>query len=203
MIFGKRSISTAGQVLTDNIKVNTLNIIKGYYNEKGYSHAKVDVNAVPDSSQANSMLYYIVIDKGTRVKIDNVTFIGNDAVKTSKLHSLMKKTKENPFYSIFTVSKFRATDYEDDKNKILTHYASKGYRDAHIVFDTVYENTSGNLNVEIQIAEGRKYYFRDIRWSGNTKYTASRLDSVLRIKRGDVYDETYLQKRLNRRSKWQ
>ncbi len=187
-----------GKVLTDNVKVNTINTIKGFYNDKGFLHSKVTVEAVPDSSQQNSMLFVIFIDKGNRVKIDNIDFTGNKAVSTGKLHRLMKKTKENPWYSIFTVSKYKAKEYETDKEKILTYYASKGYRDAHIVSDTVYENPStGNLKIEINLFEGNKYYFHNITWSGNTKYAASRLDSVLRVHKGDVYDESYLQKRLN------
>ena len=186
-----------GKVLTDNVKVNTINIIKNFYNEKGFTHAHVEIHEVSDSSQQNSMLYYIYINKGNRVKIDNIEFTGNKTVSSRKLHALMKKTKENPWWSIFTVSKFKEKEYEEDKNKILTYYASKGYRDAHIISDTVFENAKGNLDIAISIVEGNKYYFRNIKWSGNTKYTASRLDSVLRIKKGDVYDETYLQKRLN------
>lgn len=186
-----------GKVLTDNIKVNTLNTIKAFYNEKGYTHIKVTIREVVDSSQQNSMLYYIYVDKGNRVRIDNIFFKDNVAVNSGKLHRLMKKTKENPAWSVFTVSKFRPSDYEDDKAKILAYYSTKGYRDAHILFDTVYENENGNLNIQIWLAEGNKYYFRDIRWSGNSKYSASRLDSSLRIKKGDVYDEAFLQKRLN------
>ncbi|MBX7107280.1 MAG: outer membrane protein assembly factor [Chitinophagales bacterium] len=186
-----------GKVLTDNIKVNTYNTIKSFYNEKGFTHVKVTISEVPDSSQQNSMLYYIYIDKGNRVRIDNIWFKGNTAVSSRKLRGLMKKTKENPVWSVFTVSKFRPSDYEDDKGKVLAYYATKGYRDAHIKFDTVYENENGNLNIQIWIAEGNKYYFRDIRWSGNSKYASSRLDSALHIKKGDVYDEEFLQKRLN------
>ncbi len=129
-----------GRVLTDNVRVNTLTTIKGFYEEKGYSHAKVTIRETPDSSQQNSMLYYIYVDKGNRVKIDDINFSGNEAVSDGKLHRLMKKTKENSFWSVFTVSKFRESDYEDDKTKILAFYSTKGYRDAHILSDTVYKN---------------------------------------------------------------
>jgi len=186
-----------GKVLTDNVRVNTLNTIKAFYNEKGFTHIKVTIEERVDSAQQNSMLYYILINKGNRVRIDNIFFVDNKAVTSRKLRSLMKKTKENPAWSVFTVSKFKPSDYEDDKSKILAYYSTKGYRDAHIRFDTVYENENNNLNIQIWLAEGNRYYFRDIRWSGNAKYSSSRLDSALRIKKGDVYDESFLQKRLN------
>src|SRR5205814_913523 len=101
------------------------------------------------------------------------------------LHHLMKKTKENTVtpWSIFTISKFQKKEYEADKAKILQWYSGKGYRDAHIVSDSIYRNEKGNLNIVINLSEGNKFYFRNIEWTGNTKYASSKLDSVLRIKK--------------------
>jgi outer membrane protein insertion porin family len=157
------------------------------------------VSEVNDTTQQNSMLYYIYVDRGNRVKIDRITFNGNVAVSENKLHSLMKKTKEDTWYpwSIFTISRFKKKEYEADKTKILAYYASHGYRDARILSDSVYKNEWGYLNIVINLTEGGKYYFRNINWTGNTKYSDAKLDSALRIKKGDVYDEAFLEKRLN------
>lgn len=188
-----------GKVLTDNIKVNTINTITNFYTEKGYLNVKVSVNEVLDTTQQNSMLYYIYVDRGARVKIDEINFNGNSAMSDARLHRLMKKTKENTFtpWSIFTVSRFKRKEYEEDKSKIIAYYQSHGYRDARIISDSVYKNDRGYLNIDINLTEGNKYYFRHIDWNGNTKYSDAKLDSALRIKKGDVYDEAYLQKRLN------
>lgn len=188
-----------GKVLTDNIKINTVNTIQGYYTEKGYLNTKVSVNEVKDTTQQNSMLYYIYVDRGNRIKIDEIAFTGNNTVSDAKLHRLLKKTKENTWYpwSIFTLSRYKKKEYEGDKSNIITYYASKGYRDARILSDSVYKNEEGNLNIAINLTEGNKYYFRDINWTGNTKYSDAKLDSALRIKKGDVYNEVYLQQRLN------
>jgi len=188
-----------GKVLTDNVKINTISTVKTFFADKGYQNCKVSIHEVPDSTQQNSMLYYILVDRGNRVKIDNIDFTGNTQVSTSKLHSLMKKTKENTKtpWSIFTISRFKPKEYEADKTKILDYYSSHGYRDARILSDTVFHNDVGNLHIIINLAEGNKYYFRNINWVGNTKYTEAQLDSVLRIKKGDVYDESFLQKRLS------
>lgn len=188
-----------GKVLTDNVKVNTISTIRSFYAEKGYQNCDVNVKEVPDSTQKNSMLYYIYVDKGNRVKIDNIDFTGNVQVKTSKLHSLMKKTKENSMspLSIFSLSRFQQKEYDADKAKIIEYYGTKGFRDARIISDSIYRNEKGNLNILINLAEGNKYYYRSINWVGNSKYSSPRLDSVLRIKKGDVYDEAQLQKRLS------
>ncbi|HYV92860.1 MAG TPA: POTRA domain-containing protein, partial [Chitinophagales bacterium] len=187
------------KVLTDNVKVNTINTIKNFYTEKGYLNTKVTVTEMKDTTQPNSMLYYIYVDRGRRVKIDEITFNGNSAVSKGKLHRLMKKTKENTWYpwSVFTISRFKKKEYDADKTKILSYYAAHGYRDARIVSDSVYKNDRGYLNIDISLTEGNKYYFRNIDWTGNTKYSDAKLDSALRIKKGDVYDEAFLEKRLN------
>lgn len=187
------------KVLTDNVEVNTVNTIRSFYVEKGYYDVKVAIREVTDTTQKNSMLYFISVNRGKRVKIDEISFTGNIQVKESKLHRLMKKTKENHWYpwSALSVSRFKQKEYENDKNKILSYYATQGFRDARILSDTMFRNEDGNLIIGINLTEGNKYYFRDIYWTGNTKYTASKLDSTLRIQKGDVYNETFLQQRLN------
>jgi outer membrane protein insertion porin family len=104
----------------------------------------------------------------------------------------------NPYFrwNIFAGSKFNPKKYEEDKNLILAYYNAEGYRDAEIVEDTVYAANNGNLNIELKIKEGRRYYFGDITWRGNTKYSDSLLDRLLGIKKGDVFNQELLDGRL-------
>ena len=85
-------------------------------------------------------------------------------------------------------AKFSDKKYAEDKAKLLDYYNSLGYRDAVIEADTQYYNKKGNLNVDIKVQEGHKYYFGNIRWKGNTKYSDSVLNVILGIKKGDVYN---------------
>lgn len=98
---------------------------------------------------------------------------------------------------IFKASKFLESNFEDDKQKIIAKYNSKGYRDARILHDSVYWMANGNVGIDIVIDEGGRYYYRDIEWTGNTKYTAAALNEVLGIKKGDVYNKELLDKNLN------
>ncbi|WP_118974218.1 BamA/OMP85 family outer membrane protein [Taibaiella koreensis] len=104
----------------------------------------------------------------------------------------------NPYFrwNIFAGSKFNPKKYDEDKNSILAYYNSQGYRDAQIVSDTTYKAANGNLNVELKVKEGRKYYFGDIAWRGNTKYSDSILTVLLGIKKGDVFDQEKLDSRM-------
>ncbi|MEI8279676.1 MAG: POTRA domain-containing protein [Bacteroidota bacterium] len=101
-------------------------------------------------------------------------------------------------FKLFASSKFNQTKFEDDKQAMIGVYNSLGYRDAQIVADTTYPVKNGNLNIDIKIKEGRKYYFGNIAWRGNTKYSNDQLTKVLGIKKGDVYNQSLLDTRIGR-----
>jgi len=101
------------------------------------------------------------------------------------------KTKKilNPYVRIgFSSSKYDIKKYDESKDNLLNYYNSLGFRDAVIEKDTIYHNAVGHLNIDMQIKEGRKYFFGDINWRGNTKYPDSILSSILNIKKGDIYN---------------
>ena len=52
------------------------------------------------------------------------------------------------------------------------------------------------FNIEIRVSEGGQYFYRNIEWIGNTKYPAEVLNAQLNIKKGDVFDQAQLDKRL-------
>ncbi len=100
------------------------------------------------------------------------------------------------FKGIFSSSKFNEQKYQDDKQSLVDYYNSLGYRDAAVIDDTVYTISNGNLNIDLKVSEGRRYYFGDITWRGNTKYSDSVLASILAIRKGDVYNQELLNKRV-------
>ena len=134
---------------------------------------------------------------------------GTDSLKSQRFKDYLKdvgylsptKTKDylDPYFRIkFGSSKFNETKYGEDKERVLSYYNSKGYRDALLVADTQFYDTKGNLNIDIKVKEGRKYYFGNIDWKGNTKYSDSILNVLLGIKKGDVYNIESLNKRLGK-----
>jgi outer membrane protein insertion porin family len=98
---------------------------------------------------------------------------------------------------LFKTAKFSEEEYQNDKQAILDKYNEMGFRDAQIVSDSIYRTGSHFLNIDMRISEGKKYYFRNIRWVGNTKYTSGQLSSILRINKGDVYNMKVLESNLN------
>ena len=101
-------------------------------------------------------------------------------------------------FKLFAGSKFNEIKYEEDKDKVLEYYNAQGLRDAVLVADTQMLNAKGNLDIHIKVSEGSKYYFGNIAWRGNTKYSDSVLNLLLGIAKGDVYNLELLNKRLGK-----
>ncbi len=133
-----------------------------------------------------------------------------DSMKNQRFKDYLKnvgymspsKTKDyiEPYFrfKLFSSSKFNEVKYIEDKGRILDFYNTRGYRDAMLVADTQFYDGNGNLNIDIKVKEGRKYYFGNMVWKGNTKYADSILNLILAIKKGDVYNIETLNKRLGK-----
>ncbi len=98
----------------------------------------------------------------------------------------------------FSAAKFDEKKYEEDKLRVIEFYNSLGFRDAIITEDAQTFNKKGNMNIDLKVEEGRKYYFGEIAWKGNTLYSDSLLTIILGIKKGDTYNLDILNKKLGK-----
>jgi outer membrane protein insertion porin family len=185
-----------GSQVTDDILNTTTKKVKDYYIEKGFYNTDVSITQAPDSIMPNSVILTIEVTKNKKIKIYEIHFDGNDVFSDAKLRRTMKDTKRKTWYNIFKASKYIETKYEDDKKKIIAKYNEKGYRDAKIETDSLYKNDEKTLNLYLKISEGRQYFFRNVNWVGNTKYPSEYLDHSLGITKGDIFDQSILDKRL-------
>jgi outer membrane protein insertion porin family len=229
-------------IVTENTRRNADEVIKKYYGEKGFLNLKLQILERPDTSFVNSVFLTFVVDKGEKVKVNNINFFGNETVPDLRLKKQMKGTKEvsrftlypekdstlfgeNPrmtfkqymrdkgFLSIsktknfldpwfrfklFSSAKFNEKKFEEDKEKIIEYYNSIGYRDATIEDVKPYPVSANHINIDFKVSEGRKYYFGNLTWKGNSKYSDSVLNVILGIKKGDVYNIETLNQRLGK-----
>ncbi len=187
----------SGKTITENLVFSTQNKIKGYFREKGYYSVAVNIKRSQDELMNDSEMFTINVSKGKKVKIGELVVEGNTTLPMWKLKMAMKDTKQKAFWRFFKRSKFSVSAYDRDKLALVSKFNAIGLRDAEIVFDTVYMKDEKNLFVKIKIDEGKKYFFGDIEWIGNTKFRSGYLDTVLGIKRGDTYNKPLLDQRLN------
>ncbi len=186
-----------GVSLSDYLIRSSVNIIKNYYREKGFINADVNVIQVADTMVKNGVRVTFDIDRKKKVKIKQINFIGVENVPERKLVKSMATTRDNRFQNILKSKKFNEKEYITDKQSLISAFNEAGYRDAYIVRDSIYYIEDDRLAIDIVIDEGKKYYFRNITWTGNSLYAAEQLQSVLMINKGDVYDLVNMQKRLN------
>jgi len=184
------------KIVNENLLSTTTAIIKKHFNEKGFLNTTVDIKQRKDPGDANSVILDVAVDKKQKVRINQVTFEGNTAFSSKRLKKFLKKTRERRWYNLFGSRKFLQEKYDEDKQTLIEKMQDKGYRDAEIVKDSVWKNDDKTVNVKIKVYEGHKYYFGNIKWSGNARYPDELLNKLLRIKKGDVFSEEELNKRL-------
>lgn len=184
-----------GGIITENTKTNAINGIKKFFEGKGYLDAEVRVEEIEDNISTNAVRLVFDIDRKERVKIQDISFEGNSTVKDRKLRKLMKNTKEKR--RIFSSSKFIKDDFEEDQKGIVAYYNKIGFRDARILGDSVWRQEDGRLQVQVNIEEGNRYFFRNIAWKGNSIYPTKTLAEVLGIEKGQVYNQELLETRLS------
>ncbi|WP_038031957.1 outer membrane protein assembly factor BamA [Thermonema rossianum] len=185
-----------GKIISDPLIKNALITVEKYYKDKGFYAVKVDAVQQKDTLLSNSVILKLKVNRGKKVKADEIIFEGNEAVSDKRLHRRMK-IKEKRFPRIFTSSKFVPKKYEEDKKRIIKLYGKEGYRDAQILQDCVYFVKPNRVNIYMKIHEGPQYHYRNITWKGNFVYSDEYLSQVLGIKKGDIYDREELDKRLN------
>ena len=185
-----------GGEFSEYVAKTATDIIKRYYKEKGFLNVDVDVNTKRDTMVRSAIRVQFDVDRGEKVKIKTITFTGADHVKEAKMVRSMKKTRDARLMNFFSSKKFNESEYVNDKKALISVFNEAGYRDARIVKDTMYYVEPGRLQIDFEIDEGKKYYFRDITWTGNSVFASQSLDQLLMINKGDVYDVVTMEKRL-------
>jgi outer membrane protein insertion porin family len=171
--------------------------IKQHFVEKGFFNTEVSIVQRDDPDKVNHVFLDINVDKKDKVKVDNLEFEGNEVFSDHKLNRFMKKTNEKgKIRNFFRTKKFVKEEYENDLKAVIEKYNEGGYRDAYIDYDSISRNPNNTVDIKVGVSEGNKYYFGDISWVGNTVYPGPYLGEKLRIKKGDIFNQTLLEKRL-------
>ena len=194
---------TTGKKLSESFLTNTKNYIENKYKKEGFLDTKVTLITTKDSIGENSFKMIVNVDKGSRIKIKEINFVGNEIFKSNKLRSKLKNTKHKTSKRIWKRSKFIEKDFKEDLSSLINFYKEEGYRDARILSDTLIrnDNDSNTISLNLNVEEGSKYYFGDIDFIGNTVYSNNILQRVLGLKKGDVYNGVLLKKRIADNSK--
>ena len=187
---------SVGNQITPNITDRIITVIKKYLEEKGFLNTDVFVYQKDDPEKPGHVIVDIEVNKKIKTSVHKIYVTGNQALTVAQIDKAMKKTNEKNLRNFFRSKKFVKQEYENDKKLIIEKYNEIGYRDAYIVTDSIVPFNEKSVDIYITINEGKKYYFRNISWIGNTVYPYEFLNEKLGIKKGDLYNYNYLIKRL-------
>jgi len=163
----------------EKVKIKAINV---YGNEK-YDDYKVKKYLKETKEKGSFQPFKNLEDLIFDLVKNTVTFRFSDMVDDTRNY-----INENIKPRIFKSSKYIKDNYNEDKINLINKYNEFGYRDAKIIKDSIYRNPDNTVSIDFYLNEGNRYYFRNITWVGNTKYTDNFLNRVLKIKKGDIYN---------------
>lgn len=184
-----------GHELSDHIIDKNTKLIKKHFSDKGFRNCEVTATFEQDSVVKQGVNVTFNVVKNPRVRIGSITFEGNKNIEGKRLERAFKKTHKVS-YKFWQQTKLMEKDYEEDKELLIDFYNSKGFRNAHILSDSIYTINEKRLGIHIKLEEGNKYYIRNVSWVGNSRYDTEYLQKLLSVKSGDVYDKKSIHKRL-------
>ena len=183
------------QITTDMVN-RAEHYIKKHFVEKGFKNCEVHITQREDVTGDNRVPVDIDINKNEKVKVHKIFITGANPKHVAKLKRAMKKTHEKSFVNMFRSKKFLPEKYDEDKGLLVEKLNEWGYRDALITADSVQTIDQKHVNIHLNVYEGTKYYVRNISWVGNTVYNSDLLQRILQLNKGDVYNQTLMEKRL-------
>ena len=199
----KLGLLKGGQI-TPNMIDRAKILAKKYFEDKGYKNAEVFIRQRDDVAAKNQVILDIDVDKKEKLKVRSIIIDGDNQLGEKKIKGTLfskgafAKTHEaGKLANILKSKKFTPERWAEDKKNLITKYNEYGYRDAMILKDSIWNVDPKHVDIYVKVDEGKKYYIRNIKWVGNTVYSTDYLSRLLDMKKGDVYNQTYLNKRLS------
>ena len=192
-----------GAQITPNMIDRAKILAKRYFDDKGFKNADIEIRQRDDVSNKNQVILDVIIDKKEKMKVRDIIIEGNAQLPSSKIKggflrkgAFAKTHEAGKLSTLFKAKKFTPERWAADKKKLIEKYNELGFRDATILEDTVWNADEKHVDIHIKVDEGKKYYLRNVTWVGNTVYSTDYLNALLGMKKGDVYDQKLLNKRL-------
>lgn len=199
----KLGLLKGGQI-TPNMISRAKILAKKYFDDKGYKNAEINILQRDDVANKNQVILDINVDKKEKLKVRNIIIEGNEQLPMKKIKgsffskgAFTKTHEAGKLGNLLKSKKFTPERWAEDKKNLITKYNEFGFRDATILKDSVWNVDPKHVDIYVKVNEGKKYYIRNISWVGNTVYSTDYLSRLLGMKKGDVYNQTYLSKRLS------
>ena len=192
-----------GAQITPNMIDRAKILAKKYFDDKGFKNAEIEIVQRDDVTGKNEVILDVNIDKKSKMKVRHIILQGNEQLTDQKIKGSMfskgafgKIHEAGKFSNFFKAKKYTPERYDEAKQALIDKYNELGYRDATILEDSVWTIDENHVNVLVKVEEGQRYYLRNITWVGNTVVTSDYLDHALGMRKGDIYNQKLMNKRL-------
>lgn len=197
-----------GYAVTESSIAQAVNTIKRYYEQEGHWYTEVDVRRSEPDEERNRVTVIFDINAGDRLEVKDITFEGNEQFDDRTLQKSLETIQEDRWWKFFSKKLYKEDEFEEAKDNLRQFYQDNGFLDFRVTSDSVYtfpytqrrlyllETPAEGLKVDISVHEGPQYKVRDINWEGNTVYTDEELTETLGFEKGEVFNQTKFQTRL-------
>ncbi len=158
--------------------------LKLFYAQEGYLDAKIDPKFEYD--EKNHWIFVtILIEEGQHYVTGDIQIKGNKLFPESEIWQSLEMLP-GLTYSQYYLSK--------DVENIVNYYHQRGYMDARVVPDVQLNRGNGKVDVSYKIEEGDLYFVEKVIVRGNTKTKDIVIRRELRIRPGEKFDGTKIEK---------
>ena len=213
--FKERKVGLSQESQYDPTKVKKAEVvIKELLAEHGHQFATVHTEVHPIPPAAVGITFNI--KEGPKVKVGNIRFEGNHAVKAGYLRASMKNLRPIGVpHSIFLEDLFArtydATKLSEDAERVRMAYQQKGYFKALVeepktqmrdytpglIHVPLIQKPGKRVDITLPVSEGDRYRLAAITFTGNKAITNTKaLRNVFAMKDGDLFDTELVRKGL-------
>jgi outer membrane protein insertion porin family len=176
----------AGEPYSPNRAVRVQSYVLDQLASRGIPFSRVEFRESPVPDRDGYIDLLIEVDEGVRVAVNEVRFVGNEVFSDSDLRKVLSTKGEGFFW--FRTGQFEEVVLEEDLAvRLPQFYASSGYLDFAVVWDTIFvDHSSGKGILEIHLEEGPQYRVASFSVEGNRRFPTSQLESIYRSEEGGL-----------------
>lgn len=173
-------ISSSGAYKQESFERDILALRYTYYNQ-GYIQAKVERPQVSVTPDKKGIYLTIRVEEGNQYSVGEVDFAGDLLFSKKELFDSIKIDKNGIFaYDVL----------QKDLGELQAKYGDLGYAYANVIPRWSFNEPEKKVNLIFEIDKGNKVYFGRIDAVGNTKTRDKVLRRELKIREGELYNET-------------
>ena len=176
---------TAYSIYNPSLVEENAEKLRLFYQDEGYYNAQV-LPLVKETTRDVRVIYQI--KEGDKVRIDKVTFVGNEKISSKKIKKVISTKQYIPLWSwVMKTGTYKVIDLSQDIERIKGLYYNNGYIQINVGEPKVdLSADKKSLSITIPIHEGDQFRYRTIEVSGNKVFTDKELMAKVKSKPGEI-----------------